>query len=162
MYNRVSARCRTFPSWVVLWVVCLVSWNRVEGVETGEIRCSKEELLSFFPKQIVEQVLLQFHIPAVKASEVAEELAAKNHELIQMVEQRAATLDPNPFKDPTQREKAIQIYQEVLYEVLAQALKSHEIVGEAQVDLYLQEIRKLKSRLFVQCIRSQNAQTPLE
>lgn len=157
MCKTFSLRCRTLPSWVFFWMVCLGSCVQADGVEVEEMRCTKEELLSFFPKQIVQKVLIQFKIPALKASEVADELSAKNHVLIQMVEQRAADLDPNPFKDPTQREKAIQIYQEVLHDMLAQALKSHEAGAEEQVDLYLQEIRKVKSQLFVQCIRSQQS-----
>lgn len=152
-----SSPCYRQHVWILLWVICLGGWSELSGVEMGEIECTKEELLSFFPKQIVHKVLLQFKIPAAQAAEIADELAVKNHELIQMVEQRAAALTPNPFKDPTQREKAIQIYQDVLHDVLAQALKSHEIAGEERIDLYLQEIRKVKSQMFVQCIRSQQS-----
>lgn len=157
-----SLPCYHLYFWILLWVICLGGWGELRGAETKEIECTKEELLSFFPKQIVQKVLLQFQIPAAQAAEVAEELAIKNHELIQMVEQRAAALTPNPFKDPTQREKAIQIYQDVLHDVLAEALRSHAVAGEEKIDLYLQEIRKVKSQMFVQCIRSQHSQGQLD
>ena len=123
--------------------------------EDPEPICTKEELMTFFPRQIVENVLVRFQVPQEQAVAIAEELAAQNQGLLQKVEEKAAKLDPNPFKDLSQRDAAIKIYQETLHEVFTQVLKAHQIDQEAQIDLYLNEIRRIKSKLFVECIRKQ-------
>lgn len=121
--------------------------------------CTKEELMAFFPQQVVESVLIKSKIPPEQASEIAKELSQKDRELAKIVEDKAAKLDPNPFKDLSQRELAIKIYRETLYEVFAKVLKAHGVKSDDQIQALLEEMQAAKSKLFIECIRKQTAST---
>ena len=120
-------------------------------------KCTKEELMAFFPQQVVESVLIKAKLPAAQAAEIAQELSQKDRELAKIVEDKAAKLDPNPFKDLSQRELAIKIYRETLYEVFAKVLKAHGVKSDDQIQSLLEEMQAAKSKLFIECIRKQTA-----
>lgn len=119
------------------------------------LKCSKEELMMFFPESIVKNVLMQAHISEKDAREIAEQLASKDKGLAKIVDEKASHYNPNPFKDLSQRDQAIKIYQETLFEVFANVLQSHGIKDENQIRSLLEEIRTIKSKLFIECIRQQ-------
>lgn len=118
-------------------------------------KCTKEELMTFFPQPVVQSVLIQANIPQEEATEIAKELSYKNTDLVKQVEEKASKLNPNPFKDLSQRDLAIRIYRETLYEVFAKVLKAHGVTNEDQIQTLLDEMQVAKSKLFIDCIRKQ-------
>ena len=118
--------------------------------------CTKEELMKFFPQPIVMNVLVtDAHLSEKDAEAISKELAIKDNSLTQLVDEKASQQKPNPFNDSSQRDKAIKIYQETLFEVFAKVLKEHGINDEQQMRSLLDEIRTLKSKMFIECIRQQ-------
>lgn len=118
-------------------------------------KCSKEELMMFFPQPIVKNVLINAQVSKTDAEEIASELANKDRRMAKIVDEKASHYSPNPFKDLSQRDQAIKIYQETLFEVFANVLKSHGIKDENQIHSLLEEVRTIKSKMFIECIRQQ-------
>jgi hypothetical protein len=118
-------------------------------------KCSKEELMMFFPQPIVKSVLLNAHISENNADEIAKDLANKDRGMAKIVDEKASQFNPNPFKDLSQRDQAIKIYQETLFEVFANVLKSHGINDENQIRSLLDEVRTVKSKQFIECMRQE-------
>jgi hypothetical protein len=127
-----------------------------ETLLSNSMKCTKEELMIFFPQQIVESILVKAKFPKEQALSIAEELSHKDQELAKIVEDKAAKLNPNPFKDLSQRDLAIKIYRETLYEVFAKVLKAHGVTNEDQIQTLLDEMQSAKSKLFIECIRKQH------
>jgi hypothetical protein len=155
MKQMVSYLCCT----TVISVFCLTTLNAetTEVVLSNSMKCTKEELMTFFPQQVVQSVLVKAQLPKDQAASIAEELSHKDRELAKIVEEKAAKLDPNPFKDLSQRDLAIKIYRETLYEIFAKVLKSHGVTNEDQIQTLLDEMQAAKSKLFIECIRKQQA-----
>jgi hypothetical protein len=126
-----------------------------EVLLSNSMKCTKEELMTFFPDQVVQSVLIKGNIPKEEAVAIAQELSKKDKDLAKVVEEKAAKLEPNPFKDLSQRDLAIKIYRETLYEVFSKVLKSHGVTNEDKIQTMLEEIQASKSKLFIECIQKQ-------
>ncbi len=124
-------------------------------VLSNSMKCTKEELMTFFPKQILQSILIQAQLPKDKADKIAEELSQKDKEFTKIVEEKAAKVQPNPFQDLSQRDLAIRIYRETLYEVFAKVLKANGVTNEDQIQTLLDEMQNEKSKRFIECIRKQ-------
>lgn len=117
--------------------------------------CTKEELMTFFPKVVVKAVLVQNKVSETDAQAIADELSKKDQEVVKSVELKASKLDPNPFKDVSNRDQAVKIYRETLYEVFSNALKAHNISDDNQIKMILEDLQATKGRLFVECIKKE-------
>lgn len=133
-----------------------VQAETTEVLLSNTMKCTKEELMTFFPQQIVQSVLLKANVSKEQASEIAQELSHKDRELAKVVEEKAAKLEPNPFKDLSQRDLAVRIYRETLYEIFAKVLKAHGVSDEDQIQVLLDAVQVEKSKLFIECIRKQS------
>jgi hypothetical protein len=154
MRHIISRLCCT----TVISMCCLTSL-KAETTETllsNSMKCTKEELMIHFPQQIVESILIKAKFSKEQATSIAAELSHKDQEWAKIVEDKAAKLDPNPFKDLSQRDLAIKIYRETLYEVFAKVLKSHGVTNDDQIQTLLDEVQSAKSKLFIECIRKQH------
>lgn len=138
----------------------MVSLTALEAQPSEETlnKCTKEELMTFFPQQVVESVLLKAHVQKEKAESISKELSQKDRELSKIVENKASKMEQNPFKDLSQRDLAVKIYRETLYEVFAKVLKAHGITNDDQIQSLLEEMSAAKSKLFIDCIKKQTAQ----
>ena len=145
----------------VIFLCCVVGLsaeaNEADFAEEEPLMCTKEELVVFFPPNLVRSVLIKAHISEDQASKIASELSDKNHELTKLVEEKAEKLHPNPFGDLNQRELAGKIYRETRYELFASVLKAHGITDERHIHALLDKIQVMQSKLFVECVRRQHA-----
>lgn len=155
MKDMISLLCCT----AVISIGCLANLQAetTEAILSNAMKCTKEELMTFFPQQIVQSTLIQAKLTQEQASEISQELAQKDRELAKIVEEKAAKLESNPFKDLSQRDLAVKIYRETLYEIFAKVLKSHGISDDDQIQTLLDEIQVAKSKLFIECIRKQQS-----
>jgi predicted nucleic acid-binding Zn-ribbon protein len=128
-----------------------------EVLLSNAMKCTKEELMTFFPQQIVESVLIKAGVAKEQAAQIALELSQKDKELAKTVEEKASKMEQNPFKDLSQRALAVKLYQDTLYEIFSKSLKDHgaTITNTEQIQNILEEIKTAKSKLFVECIRKQ-------
>lgn len=139
----------------VLTIVCHHALQAEEA--TIPSKCTKEELMKNFPQEVVESVLLNAKIPQDQASAIAKDLSQKDRELEKMVEEKAAKLDQNPFKDLSQRDLAIKIYRETRYEMFAKVLKANGIKNDDQIQSLLEETNAARSKQFIDCIKKQTS-----
>lgn len=146
-----------YLSYTAISMVCCTGLysETTEVVLSNSMKCTKEELMRFFPEQIVQSVLIKSKLPADQADAIAQDLSQKDRELARLVEEKSAQVEPNPFKNLSQRDLAIKIYRETLYEVFAKVLKAHGITNEDQIQTLLDELQEARSKLFIECIRKQ-------
>jgi hypothetical protein len=122
---------------------------------SNSMKCTKEELMRFFPEQLVQSVLIKAQLPKEQADAIAQDLSQKDRELARLVEEKSSQIEPNPFKNLSQRDLAIKIYRETLYEVFAKVLKAHGVTNDDQIQTLLDELQEARSKLFIECIRKQ-------
>jgi hypothetical protein len=142
---------------IAISTLCLATLQAetTEVVLSNSMKCTKEELMTIFPKQIVQSILIQAHLPKDKAESIAEALSQKDQEFTKIVEEKAAKVQPNPFQDLSQRDLAIRIYRETLYEVFSKVLKAHGVTNDDQIHTLLDQMQNEKSKRFIECIRKQ-------
>lgn len=126
-----------------------------EVVLSNSMKCTKEELMRFFPEQVVRSILLKHNVPKEKVDAIARELSQKDEELSKMVEEKSHRLDANSLKNLSQREAAAKIYRETLYEVFSKELNAHGVTDQDQIQAMLDDLQEARSKLFIECIRKQ-------
>jgi hypothetical protein len=136
-------------------VVALLATEKELPVH-ATLNCTKEELMTFFPKAVVKAVLIKSKISEEQADSIAEDLSTKDAELDKIVKDKASKLDPNPLHDLNQRDVAIKIYRESLFQGFAKVLRAHGITDDEKIQALLDELQRSKSQLFVDCIRREN------
>ena len=127
-----------------------------EVMLSNSMKCTKEELMRFFPHQIVHALLIKANIPEDKADAIAKELSDRNKDFARILEEKSEKITPNPFKNLSQRDLANQIYQQTLYEVFANTLRTHGITDEEKIQSLLSQLKEDRTKLFMECIRKQN------
>lgn len=120
--------------------------------------CSKELLLSYFPEKFVNETLNRFKIPEDKWTGINATLSMKDKDIVKLVEQKAASMNPNPLKDPQQRQAAVKLFRETLLQVFTDALKSNGIQDTSQFQAMLDDIQQQKAKKFAQCMEKQREQ----
>lgn len=120
--------------------------------------CSKELLLAYFPESFVNETLKKYNVPQDQWAAINKDLEAKDKDVIGMVENKASKIDPNPLKDPQQRQVAVKLFRETLLEVFSGVMKSHGISDESQIQAMLDDVQKQKANRFVQCMERQKTQ----
>ena len=114
--------------------------------------CSKELLLSYFPETFVDATLKKFDIPEDQWKAINSELASKNDSVIKIVEEKASTMDPNPLKDPSQRQAAVKLFRDTLFDVFYGVLKEHGVTDEQKAKSMLEDIQHQKAIRFAECM----------
>jgi hypothetical protein len=68
------------------------------------------------------------------------------------VEEKASKMDPNPLKDPSQRQAAVKLFRDTLFEVFSGVLNEHGVTDEQKVRAMLDDIQHQKAVRFAQCM----------
>ena len=145
-------------SWILTSAFVLPSFLMAETTEvvlSNSMKCTKEELMRFFPEQIVESILVQGNVAKEKAEIIAQILAKKDIEIAKLAEQKPAKMDPNFLQDANKRQAAIQTYKEVVYQVFSQVLKENGVTDEGQIQQFLEKLQEARRNLFLECVRKQ-------
>lgn len=129
-------------------------------VPTGAAdECAKELLLSYFPEPIVTDTLKRFSIPQDKWTSIAKSLSSKDKEVVKIVEEKASSMNPNPLKDPQQRQAAVKLFRETLLQVFSDALTENGITDASKFQAMLDDIQQQKAKKFAMCMEKQKTQT---
>lgn len=115
--------------------------------------CSKELLLSYFPESFVRSTLKKFNVPENEWSEIISELKSQDKEVIKTVESKASAMNPNPLKDPSDRQAAVKLFRETLLGVFAAVLKKHGIQDQKKIQSMLDDIQQQKAQKFAACMK---------
>lgn len=140
----------------VAFIACLGCLALPDGATAAD-ECSKELLLDYFPKQFVLESLKKFNVPQDKWDAIASSLAAKDKDVVKIVEDKASKLTPNPLKDrdPQQRQIAVKLFRETLLQVFSDALQANGITDQKQLQGMLDDIQQQKARNFALCMEKQ-------
>ena len=141
---------------LIAFVACLGILAFPVGATAAD-ECSKELLLDYFPKQFVLESLKKFNVPQDKWDAIASSLAAKDKDVVKIVEDKASKLTPNPLKDrdPQQRQIAVKLFRETLLQVFSDALQANGITDQKQLQSMLDDIQQQKARNFALCMEKQ-------
>ncbi|MDP1879784.1 MAG: hypothetical protein Q8K60_02445 [Parachlamydiaceae bacterium] len=115
--------------------------------------CTKEELINFFPKQVVKHVLIKAKIPEEKADQIAEELSQKNLEIINIAEGKSSKID----RGVNMHNEINKIYDETLFEIFKKVLSANGINDLKQDKALMEQIKINRSKLFTECIKRREA-----
>jgi hypothetical protein len=149
----LSCLC-TFFSLSMISVAALRA-ETTEVVLSNAMKCTKEELMKFFPEQIVRSILIKAGIPKDQAEQIAQELSLKDQEILKIQEEKVAKLGHNFSHNLSQRDLAQKIYRETLFEIFANVLRAHGVTDENQIQSLLDQLQDARSNLFIECIRKQ-------
>jgi hypothetical protein len=121
--------------------------------------CSRELLISYFPKVFVTETLKKYNVPQDKWDAIANDLAEKDKQVIKTVEEKASKMNPNPLKDPQQRQAAVKLFRETLTDLFSSTLNANGITDNKQISDMLNDIQQQKAKRFAMCMQkmSQNA-----
>ncbi len=116
--------------------------------------CTKELLLAYFPANYVTVTLKKFNVPEEKWKAITSELTIKDKTVLKMVEDKAAKLNPNPFKDrdPAQRQVAVKLFRDTLFQVFSDVLKNQGVNDDKQIQSMLDDVQQQKAQNFKHCM----------
>lgn len=127
--------------------------------ETGaDDECSKEILMAFFPEPFVNDTLGRYKVPKEQWEVINAELAPQDKEVIKIVQDKAAKMDPNPLKDVQQRQAAVQLFKETLFDIFSGVMKKHGVTDDKQLHEMLDDIQHQKAKRFTMCVDRQKQQ----
>lgn len=125
--------------------------------------CSKDLLISYFPKVFVTETLKKYNIPQEKWDAITDDLTQKDKQVIKTVEERASKINPNPLKDPQQRQAAVKLFRETLTDLFSSTLKANGITDDKQISEMLNDIQQQKAKRFAMCMQKMsNSQSSME
>ena len=101
-------------------------------------------------------------MPQDKWDAIIKGLTDKDPEVLRAVEEKASKLETNPFKDRSaaQRQVAVKIFRETLFEKFNDVMKANGITDQKQVQAMLDDIALQKAKNFAACIEKQKNETP--
>lgn len=117
--------------------------------------CSQEILLSYYPAVFVKETLKKFNVPEDKWEAINKELGTRDKEIIKIVESKAAKVNPNPLKDPQQRQAAVKLFRETLVDNFGAVMKAHGVTDDKQIQEMLDDVQQQKARRFAHCMQQQ-------
>lgn len=126
--------------------------------------CSKELLVAYFPENFVKETLKKFNVPQDKWNAIVQDLSGKEREIVKLVEEKAAKMNPNPLKDtqqrkdPQQHQAAVNLFKETLMSVFSQTLKKNGVTDDKKIEEMLNDIQKQKAIRFAQCMEKHKSE----
>lgn len=125
-------------------------------IQVDSSLCTKEVLMTFFPQPITKAVLLKHKVPEDKAEVISKELVKKSEAVTKSVEEKASKMETNPFTDLSQRDAAVKLFRETLFEVFSSVIKENQIEMDSnEIQALLDDMQEVKGRLFVECIKKE-------
>lgn len=122
----------------------------------SDARCSKDVLLPFFPKVFLNEALKKYEVPADQWVGIANDLAAKDKEVILLVEEKANKMNPNPLKDPSKRTESVKLFDETLQKIFADVLHAHGVNDEAKIQAIFNEVKQERMKRFSECFANED------
>lgn len=127
-------------------------WTLQAATPVEEDECSEEIIISYFPSPFVKNTLQTYKVPEREWDGIISALKDKNKEILKYVEDKAATMNPNPLKDPKSRNEAIAIFKEALMNAFKSVMAKHGVNDDKQLQEMLDDIQKQKAKRFSECL----------
>lgn len=143
---------------ILAFVLALGSVTMPCTIHAEDDECSKEILLSYFPSVFVRETLSKYKVPQDQWDAITKELAQRDKNILKMVEEKASKLASNPLKDPQQRQAAVKIFRETLFENFAAVLNAHGVKDDKQIQAMLDDVQQQKAQRFAKCMQKHQQQ----
>lgn len=143
---------------LILSACAFASSISADTAVTAKDECARELLLSYFPEPIVNDTLKKFDVPQDKWGTITKALSAKDKDIVKLVEQKASSMNPNPLKDPQQRQAAVKLFRETLLQVFSDALTQNGFTDQSKYQAMLDDIQQQKAKKFAMCLEKQKGQ----
>ena len=111
------------------------------AADTAVEECSRELLIAYFPEGFVTETLKKYNVPQDKWSTINKELAAREKDVVKIVEEKAEKMSPNPLKDPQQRQAAVKLFRDTLFQVFSDVLKKAGVSDDKQLQAMLDDVQ---------------------
>ncbi len=116
-------------------------------------RCEKTMLLFNFPKEIVLETLKKYQVPEEKWPDIVKALEVKDKEIFKILEKKAATMNPNPLKDPGEHQNIPKLIRAVVLETFTNVLKENGVEDTTQFQAMLDDIQQERVKKFAKCLK---------
>ncbi|MEC7839548.1 MAG: hypothetical protein VX777_05880 [Chlamydiota bacterium] len=114
--------------------------------------CSKDLILSYFPEKIVNNVLQSYNIAQELWPAINEDLKSQDAIIVSKVEDKTKSMNPNPLRDPAQKDIAVNIFRETLYETFSDVMKKYGVDSPEQSQAMMNQIQYEKAEHFKRCM----------
>lgn len=141
----------------IFLTVCLFPVSTVTGATVNE--CTSELLLSYFPEPFVRETLMENDIPKDKQDAIVQDLKGKDRVVVELVEQKAEKMNPNPLKNPENRMAAIKLFRESLFTVFNDVMQVNGVTDESKIHKMLDTILDKKAKHFAYCMEKHHRKT---
>lgn len=149
---RATMLTRSLFLWMLTFSVMQVPVSGFADTPSEMDDCTQKALRSYFPEKFVKETLKKFHVPEDRWSTITGALTDREKDIEKNVEAKAEKMTTNPLKDPNQRQVAVKIFKETLYETASQVLKANGITDDKQIQDMVDDIQHQKARQFAKCI----------
>lgn len=106
---------------------------------------------SFYPPPFLSQTLSQYNIEIDKQTRILNSLAAKELDVVAIVEDQAKNEDINPLLSGDQK-KIIKLFDQAVLQVFSQVMIENGIEDKEQIQAMLQDINNQKVNRFRECL----------
>jgi hypothetical protein len=133
----------------------MMSMGALSGADASVDECSKELLLAYFPEPFVKETLKKFNVPQDKWDAISSQLVSKDKEVVQIVEDKASKMDPNPLRDPQARQAAVKLFRDTLLGLFTEVLQANGVTDSSEIQSMLDDVQKQKAERFAKCMQKQ-------
>lgn len=131
-----------------------------ETAAIEEADCSQQALRAYFPEKFVKSTLKKFNIPEDKWGGIVQGLKGREKDVEIIVETNAEKMNPNPLRDPQQRQAAVKLFKDALFQVASETFKKNGVNDDQQIRSMLDDIQQQKIKQFAECIEKHKLPMP--
>lgn len=113
--------------------------------------CSEEVLFRFFPREFVVSVLEKNGVSKEQAAKAADELVSKDREVIDKIEAKAASMNPNPLTQHGNPQARADLFKGAITEVFTSVVQNYGLKDNEKVQQALQQIQDMRVQRFEEC-----------
>ncbi len=121
------------------------------SAELTQADCSEDVLFRFFPQSFVLQVLEKHNVPKEQAADIAANLADSDQLVVQLIEQKAKQMNPNPLEDENAGQARAKLFHDAITETFNNIVNKYGITDTREISMMLDEIQKLRMERFEKC-----------
>lgn len=128
--------------WVVFWLFVILSPLSYLPAYDASPPCFRELETNFFKQILLYQALSLHHVYQSQWSPIYQDLVKRSADIPRTVRDKASRMHRNPLQDPFQKDVAVDILRQTLYDAFVEVLKIHNITNESDIkDMfnYIQE-----------------------
>ena len=135
--------------WILAALIAMMPALASADVDSSQ--CNEDVLFRFFPKKFVLQVLEKHDVSGKDAESIAATLSDADQQVVQLIEEKADEMTPNPLQDEASHEERAKLFKDALTEVFNEVVNKYGITNTQDIMAMLDEIQQLRIERFEEC-----------